>query len=1048
MKTRLLVSHFRYAAIPSFLKGKSLFKLFSCLTLTLFLGFSTELRAQVPSDLMINCNQWKITYPDGAEDKTLCGEPNNEYFYVNNAGDAIVFYAPIRSNNGTTPNSSYIRSELREREADGSKDIYWTTEGSHMLYVKQAITHLPINKPHLVATQIHGNKADGIDDSMVMRLEGSHLFLSFNGGKLREDLTIKTDYNLGDIHEVIFLVKDGLHYCYYSEDGNLLNAYNNGTASSYLVRDGGNDYVMNLNYDQTYFKVGNYTQSNADREGSDTDDPNNYGEVYVYDFTVSHNGDTGQNVAVTGVSLSPATASLTVGGNEQLSSAVAPSNASNKSVSYSSSNTGVATVSSTGLVTAVSEGTATITVTTTDGGFTDSSVITVRAASTGSNVALNKSVTGTGTPDGTNVPANLVDGNPDTRWSVSGYPQSATIDLGAVYRIDGTELVCYGDRAYQYVIEASTNGSSYTTIVDRSNNSTPGSNSAPIVDSFSAVNARYVKITVSGAASYTGTWVSLEELSVLGEETNSTVSVSGVSLNSSSLSLSEGVTQQLSATVSPSNATNQGVSYSSNNTSVATVNSTGLVTAVSAGSATITVTTDDGGYTSTAVVSVTSNNVTAPYDIAKFQAYLAECKLQSPLSGTEATASDIMAGYSSNTFYVVNTDEIAFSQSRDAASTSQRAELRYLTNWYANNTDRTLHANLRIAEQTCDQLTVLQIHDDANEGVGNGPNKPLLRVYSSGGTLYAAVKTDAGGANTSHINMGSVPSSYFDCDIRITSGSMTVSVNGTEYVNMDISYWTFPSYWKNGVYLQDTGSATAYFNELTETIHSNGSGSTTNLALNKAVSASNEQSSNPASNLVDGDADSRWSAENYSQSATIDLGAVYSINRTEVVCFKDRAYQYIIEVSTNGSSYSTIVDRTSNTTGGSNSAPITDSFANVNARYVRLTVTGASGYSGSWISIEELSVFGSSNARIATSILSQEEEDVNVYPNPATTSLNISGASDYDRLVIYNGRGQVISTSSDLGNTVRINTENYVSGLYILRLEGRDGSVTRKVLIK
>ena len=83
-----------------------------------------------------------------------------------------------------------------------------------MIYVKQAITHLPINKPELVATQIHGNKDEGIDDSMVLRLEDSHLFLSFNGGKLRDNVTITTNYTLGTVHEVIFIVVDGKHYCY------------------------------------------------------------------------------------------------------------------------------------------------------------------------------------------------------------------------------------------------------------------------------------------------------------------------------------------------------------------------------------------------------------------------------------------------------------------------------------------------------------------------------------------------------------------------------------------------------------------------------------------------------------------------------------------------------------------------------------------------------------------------------------------------------------------------------------------------------------------
>ena len=243
--------------------------------------------AEYPSDLMENYDQWKMTFPDGEEEKQLY-EVSNEYFYVNDAGNGIVFHVPIRKSNGSTPNSNYIRSELREREADGSSDIYWTTDGTHVVYVEQAITHLPIVKDHLVATQIHGNKDDGIDDAMVLRLEDEHLFLSFNGGKLRDDLTIKTNYKLGTVHEVIFEVVNGKHYVYYSEDGGLEQAYINGSASGYLVKDGSNNYVMDLDYDQSYFKIGNYTQSNPDVEGNYADDDNNYGEVVVYDFWIDH----------------------------------------------------------------------------------------------------------------------------------------------------------------------------------------------------------------------------------------------------------------------------------------------------------------------------------------------------------------------------------------------------------------------------------------------------------------------------------------------------------------------------------------------------------------------------------------------------------------------------------------------------------------------------------------------------------------------------------------------------------------------------------------
>ena len=66
-------------------------------------------------------------------------------------------------------------------------------------------------------------------------------------------------------------------------------------------------------------------------------------------------------------------------------------------------------------------------------------------------------------------------------------------------------------------------------------------------------------------------------------------------------------TRQLTATVHPSNATNTAVTWSSNNTNVATVDvNSGLVTAVTAGTTTITVTTADGGRTATCVINVTA----------------------------------------------------------------------------------------------------------------------------------------------------------------------------------------------------------------------------------------------------------------------------------------------------------------------------------------------------------------------------------------------------------------------------------------------------------
>lgn len=86
-----------------------------------------------------------------------------------------------------------------------------------------------------------------------------------------------------------------------------------------------------------------------------------------------------------------------------------------------------------------------------------------------------------------------------------------------------------------------------------------------------------------------------------------TVSVTGVSLDTNSTTVEEGKDVTLTAIVAPSNATNQGVSWTTSDSSIATV-SGGIVTGVSEGSATITVTTNDGGYTATCLVTVTEGS--------------------------------------------------------------------------------------------------------------------------------------------------------------------------------------------------------------------------------------------------------------------------------------------------------------------------------------------------------------------------------------------------------------------------------------------------------
>ncbi|OPJ64379.1 Ig-like domain-containing protein [Clostridium oryzae] len=99
--------------------------------------------------------------------------------------------------------------------------------------------------------------------------------------------------------------------------------------------------------------------------------------------TITVTAATPATVSVTGVSLDSTSKSLTIGDCAILIATVTPSDATDKNVSWSSSNIGIATVDSIGKVTAVGVGTATITATTPNGNKTANCVVTVSAASTG-----------------------------------------------------------------------------------------------------------------------------------------------------------------------------------------------------------------------------------------------------------------------------------------------------------------------------------------------------------------------------------------------------------------------------------------------------------------------------------------------------------------------------------------------------------------------------------------------------------------------------------------------------------------------------------------
>lgn len=259
------------------------------------------------------------------------------------------------------------------------------------------------------------------------------------------------------------------------------------------------------------------------------------------------------SVSVESVSLNETSKSMYVDGPDfQLEATVAPANATNKNVTWSSSNPAVASVDENGLVHAEAEGgPVTITATTEDGSKTAECTVVVTAGVVSvTGVTIKESTTITRGETETLVPviapANAT--NTNVTWSTSN-ADVATVDENGV-------------------VTAVAVGSATITVTTEDQG---------LMDTCA--------VTVAPIA------------------------VASVSLDKSELNLIEGLTGSLTATVLPANADDKAVSWTSDKPSVATVSSEGVVTAVAPGSATITVTTHDGSKTATCAVTVVAKSV-------------------------------------------------------------------------------------------------------------------------------------------------------------------------------------------------------------------------------------------------------------------------------------------------------------------------------------------------------------------------------------------------------------------------------------------------------
>jgi uncharacterized protein YjdB len=334
------------------------------------------------------------------------------------------------------------------------------------------------------------------------------------------------------------------------------------------------------------------------------------------------------NVPVTSVSVSPTTLSVAVGANSTLTKTISPANATNQTVTWTSSNTSIATVNASGVVTGVAAGSATITVTTQDGNKTATCAVTVVIPVTSVSVSpttLSLAVGANSTLTKTISPANAT--NQTVTWSSSNTNIATVNASGVVTGVaagSATITVTTQDGnktatcAVTVVVPVSSVSVSPTTL-----SLAVGANST-LTKTISPANATNQTVTwtssntniatVNASGVVTGVAAGSATITVTTQDGNKTatcavtvvVPVSSVSVSPTTLGLAVGANSTLTKTISPANATNQTVTWSSSNTSIATVDASGVVTGVAVGGATITVTTQDGNKTATATVTVTS----------------------------------------------------------------------------------------------------------------------------------------------------------------------------------------------------------------------------------------------------------------------------------------------------------------------------------------------------------------------------------------------------------------------------------------------------------
>ncbi len=377
--------------------------------------------------------------------------------------------------------------------------------------------------------------------------------------------------------------------------------------------NGQDGYYRSTDRGASWQQIGTFPLDTYGTIGGMDGDKEVFGKVYVGTesfgvFSGTSGGET--TVAVDGIVLTPSTASVQVGETVQLQKSVSPANATNKAVTWISDDTAVAMVDSNGKVSGIAPGNVTVTATTRDGNKTATSTITVTEGTTGGNGQNYGFETGnlsgwdtTGTPGietwaarTGNYGAVLTASSDVLRKDLTGLSPNTTYAITVWTYVDGT--------SGSLSVSASDFGGATVT----KNSVTTLSWIKTDITFSTGVSNTIATLTLKASEMPSG-WIWLDDISL---ETIGTISIppSDITATPNETELLVGAAQAITVVVNPSNATDKTVSYSSNDTSIATVDANGTITAVSPGNTAIVIRAVLGNATTTVNVTVLEENST------------------------------------------------------------------------------------------------------------------------------------------------------------------------------------------------------------------------------------------------------------------------------------------------------------------------------------------------------------------------------------------------------------------------------------------------------